>query len=150
MRLTKVIAGISDARNLLSQWLTSIKNGQQIRCAIDQLLTPVDIQYVIKAIIFVIETRRSGVLHVSGSEAVTYYELFQKLLQYVPEQERRRTFVQECTLREIQSHELLPQNCTLSNAKFIALSGITPRPLQEVCAELCGNFYGFHEFADRE
>jgi dTDP-4-dehydrorhamnose reductase len=64
-----------------------LQNGQQIRCAIDQLLTPVDIQYVIKAIIFVIETRRSGVLHVSGSEVVTHYELFKKLLQYVPEQD---------------------------------------------------------------
>jgi len=149
LRLTKVVAGISDNRNLLSQWLTSVENGQLIRCATDQLLTPVDLQYVIQAIIFVIETHSTGLFQVSGSEAVSRYDLLQKLLQYVPEHVRRRTLVQKCVLREINFRGLLPQNCTLANAKFTSLSGILPRPLNEVCAELCDNVYSvIEEFAN--
>jgi len=149
LRLTKVVAGISDNRNLLSQWLTSVEDGQLIRCATDQLLTPVDLQYVIQAIIFVIETHSTGLFQVSGSEAVSRYDLLQKLLQYVPEHARRRTLVQKCILREINFRGLLPQNCTLANAKFTSLSGILPRPLNEVCAELCDNVYSvIEEFAN--
>jgi len=149
LRLTKVVAGISDNRNLLSQWLTSVENGQLIRCATDQLLTPVDLQYVIQAIIYVIETHSTGLFQVSGSEAVSRYDLLQKLLQYVPEHARRRTLVQKCILREINFRGLLPQNCTLANAKFTSLSGILPRPLNEVCAELCDNIYSvIEEFAN--
>jgi len=149
LRLTKVVAGISDNRNLLSQWLTSVENGQLIRCATDQLLTPVDLQYVIQAIIYVIETHSTGLFQVSGSEAVSRYDLLQKLLQYVPEHVRRRTLVQKCVLREINFRGLLPQNCTLANAKFTSLSGILPRPLNEVCAELCDNVYSvIEEFAN--
>jgi len=149
LRLTKVVAGISDNRNLLSQWLTSVENGQLIRCATDQLLTPVDLQYVIQAIIYVIETHSTGLFQVSGSEAVSRYDLLQKLLQYVPEHVRRRTLVQKCVIREINFRGLLPQNCTLANAKFTSLSGILPRPLNEVCAELCDNVYSvIEEFAN--
>jgi len=149
LRLTKVVAGISDNRNLLSQWLTSVEDGQLIRCATDQLLTPVDLQYVIQAIIFVIETHSTGLFQVSGSEAVSRYDLLQKLLQYVPEHVRRRTLVQKCVLREINFRGLLPQNCTLANAKFTSLSGILPRPLNEVCVELCDNIYSvIEEFAN--
>ena len=149
LRLTKVVAGISDNRNLLSQWLTSVENGQLIRCATDQLLTPVDLQYVIQAIIYVIETHSTGLFQVSGSEAVSRYDLLQKLLQYVPEHVRRRTLVQKCVIREINFRGLLPQNCTLANAKFTSLSGILPRPLNEVCVELCDNIYSvIEEFAN--
>ena len=149
LRLTKVVAGISDNRNLLSQWLTSVEDGQLIRCATDQLLTPVDLQYVIQAIIFVIETHSTGLFQVSGSEAVSRYDLLQKLLQYVPEHVRRRTLVQKCVIREINFRGLLPQNCTLANAKFTSLSGILPRPLNEVCVELCDNIYSvIEEFAN--
>jgi dTDP-4-dehydrorhamnose reductase len=149
LRLTKVVAGISDNRNLLSQWLTSVEDGQLIRCATDQLLTPVDLQYVIQAIMFVIETHSTGLFQVSGSEAVSRYDLLQKLLQYVPEHVRRRALVQKCVIREINFRGLLPQNCTLANAKFTSRSGILPRPLNEVCAELCDNVYSvIEEFAN--
>src|SRR5262249_4045985 len=129
LRLTKVISGTHDNRNLLSQWLTSIENGELIRCATDQLLTPVDLQHVIEAIIFVIENSETGLFHVSGSEIVSRYELLQQLLQYVPKPARRRIQLEKCTLSEINFYELLPRSCSLSNAKFTSRAGMIPRRL---------------------
>jgi dTDP-4-dehydrorhamnose reductase len=141
LRLTKVIAGISDNRNLLSQWITSIQNGQLIRCATDQLFTPVDIEHIIQAILFFVDTSMTGLLQIAGSEVVSRYDLLQKLLHYVPEYVKREALVKKCMLSEVNSREKLPQNCSLSNAKFVSMSGITSRPLDEVCAQLCGTCY---------
>jgi dTDP-4-dehydrorhamnose reductase len=145
LRLTKVISGIADNRNLLSQWITSIQNGQLIRCARDQLLTPVDLQHVIQAILFFVETNMTGLFQIAGSEVVSRYTLLQKLLYYLPEGARREARVQDCVLGEINSHEQLPQNCSLSSAKFASLSSMRSRILDEVCAQLCHECYDLVE-----
>jgi dTDP-4-dehydrorhamnose reductase len=141
LRLTKVIAGFSDRRNLLSQWLEQIALGRLIRCAIDQFLTPVDIEYVVRAIWFVIATSVQGVFHIAGSEMVTRYELLQHLLARAPDAVRRAATVQSCSLDEFAGIEPLPHNCALSSEKFITLSGIRPRSLEDLCEELCARVY---------
>jgi dTDP-4-dehydrorhamnose reductase len=141
LRLTKVIAGATDHRNPLSQWLAAIECGQPIRCAIDQTLTPVDIDFVIQAILFVIDTGTRGVFHISGSEVVTRYALMQRLLAHLPASVRRRAVVRCCSVDEFATVERLPHNCALSNAKFVAVSGMTPRSIDKVCAELCASVF---------
>jgi dTDP-4-dehydrorhamnose reductase len=142
LRLTKVIAGSTDYRNPLSQWLTAIERGQPIRCAVDQVLTPVGVDYVTKAILFFIATSTQGLFHISGSDVVTRHALLQRLLAQMPPAACRRAIVQRCSLDEFETFEKLPLNCALSNAKFVVLSGMMPRPIDELCAELCaGVFY---------
>jgi dTDP-4-dehydrorhamnose reductase len=147
LRLTKVIASFTDPRNLLSQWLDEIARKRPIRCATDQFLTPVDIEYVTQAICFVIATGAQGVFHLAGSELVTRYELLQYLLARLPEAMRRTTVVRPCSLDEFAGIEPLPHHCGLSNHKFVSLSGITPRPLQELCAALCASVFPEPDFA---
>ena len=136
LRLTKVIAGFTDYRNPLSRWLAAIDAGQPIRCATDQTLTPVDLDYVIRAILFCVGSRIEGIFHVSGSERVTRHALLLRLLAQMPAAFRRRATVQPCSIDEFALIEKLPHNCALSNAKFVALSGMRPRPIDETCAEL--------------
>jgi dTDP-4-dehydrorhamnose reductase len=137
LRLTKVIAGFPDYRNPLSQWLSDVEHGRTIRCAVDQMLTPVDVNYVTQAILFFIETSRKGVFHISGSEVVTRYALLERLLTRMPTALRCRAIVQRCAIEEFATFEKLPLNCALSNAKFAALSGMRPRSIDAICAELC-------------
>ena len=145
LRLTKVICDARDNRNLLSQWIISIQDCQLIRCATDQLLNPVDIEHVIQAILFSVKTNLLGLFQIAGPEVVSRYGLLQKFLQHLPEQVRGQALIQKCVLREINSHEQLPQNCSLANKKFISLSGITPRSLDQVCAQLSKNCFGLVE-----
>jgi dTDP-4-dehydrorhamnose reductase len=137
LRLTKVIAGSTDRRNPLSQWLAAIERGQPIRCATDQNLTPVDLDYVTRAILFFVTTGTQGIFHISGSEVVTRHALLQRLLGQMPAAARRQAIVRHCSIDEFATFEKLPHNCALSNVKFVALSGMTPHPIDEVCAELC-------------
>jgi dTDP-4-dehydrorhamnose reductase len=141
LRLTKVVACFPDPRNMLSEWIRQINSGQPIRCAADQLLTPVDIDYVVQAVLFVIATSTLGLFHVSGSEALTRHTLLRRLLTHMPESVRRRAVVERCTIDDFAAVEKLPHNCALSNAKFVSLSGITPRPMNELCARLCATVF---------
>jgi dTDP-4-dehydrorhamnose reductase len=142
LRLTKVITGSLDHRNLLSQWLTAIERGQPIRCATDQTLTPVDLDYVIRAILFFVATCTQGIFHISGSEVMTRHALLQRLLAQMPAIGRRQAIVQCCSIDEFAISETLPHNCALSNAKFVALSGMTPHPIDELCARFCASAQG--------
>ena len=146
LRLTKVIAGFNDRRNLLSQWLADIEHGQSIRCATDQVLAPVDVDFVIRAILFFIGTSTQGIFHISGSELVTRIELLQCLLEHAPRRFRQRVEVKPCSIDEFAVLEPLPHNCALSNTKFVAASGIMPRSLDEVCAELCGCVFSEYDY----
>jgi dTDP-4-dehydrorhamnose reductase len=147
LRLTKVIARFADRRNPLSQWLDEIGRRQPISCADDQFLTPVDIEYVTRAILFVITVGAQGIFHIAGSELVTRYELLQRLLARVPMAIRRTAVVRACSIDEFVGIEPLPHNCALSNQKFVSLSGIVPRPLEELCADLSANIFHDPEFA---
>ena len=141
LRLTKVIAGSTDHRNPLRQWLAAIEQGQPIRCATDQSLTPVDIDYVTQAILFFVATGTAGIFHIAGSEVVTRHALLQRLLAQMPAATRRQATVQRCSVDEFAIFEKLPHNCALSNDKFTALSGMTPSAIDELCAELCASVF---------
>jgi dTDP-4-dehydrorhamnose reductase len=141
LRLTKVIAGFADRRNLLSQWLDEIETGRPIRCAADQILTPVDVDYVTQAILFVIATGTRGIFHIAGSEVLTRHALLQRLLAQMPQAVRRQAVVQPCSLDEFAALERLPHNCALSNAKFVSLSAMMPRSIGELCAQLCASVF---------
>ena len=141
LRLTKVIAGFTDHRNPLSRWLAAIQRGEPIRCATDQNLTPVDLDYVIQAILFCVATSIQGIFHISGSEVVTRHALLQRLLAQMPLAARRQAIVQPCSIDEFATVEKLPHNCALSNARFVALSGMTPRSIDAVCAEFCAQLF---------
>ena len=147
LRLSKVIAGFVDRRNLLSEWLDAIARGQPIRCATDQTLTPVDIDCVIEAIRFVVTSGAQGLFHISGSEVLTRHALLQRLLGRLPDAVRRRAAVRPCSVDEFATIEPLPHNCALSNEKFVAASGIAPRSVDELCAALCASVFGQPDYA---
>jgi dTDP-4-dehydrorhamnose reductase len=140
LRLTKVVASFMSERNLLSQWLLQLDSLDPIQCATDQVLSPIDVDDIVRSLQFVIENSVTGVFHVAGSDVVTRYELLQTLLRHVPEQIRREARIHACLISDIPAIEPLPINCSLSNTKFRSASGISPRSMNEICAELCQKF----------
>jgi dTDP-4-dehydrorhamnose reductase len=141
LRLTKVIAGSTGHRSPLSQWLAAIERGQPIRCATDQNLTSVDLDYVTQAILFFVATCTQGIFHISGSEVVARHALLQRLFAQMPAAAHRQAIVQRCSVDEIAIFEKLPHNCAPSNAKFSALPRMTSHPIDELSAELCTSVF---------
>jgi dTDP-4-dehydrorhamnose reductase len=137
LRLCKVVAGFADERNMLSAWLRKLVRGEPILCATDQILTPVDIDDVIRAVTFFVTTGTPGLFHVSGSQSMTRHALLLELLKHVPDQYRERANIRTCRLVDISAPEPLPVNCSLRNDKLKAVFDWNPAAMANVCRNLC-------------
>jgi dTDP-4-dehydrorhamnose reductase len=137
LRLSKVLSSYAAERNLLSQWLEHILKRQSILCAKDQILSPIDVDDVVRIIEFVVETSTIGLFNASGSDVLTRLELLKILLAHCPAGLRDLAAVQTCFLNEVPSAEPLPVNCSLLNVKLRSVSGISPASIENICARFC-------------
>jgi dTDP-4-dehydrorhamnose reductase len=137
LRLAKVVASFPHPRNLLYQWLMQLVRSESIMCARDQVLSPIDIDDVLHALHFVIETNATGLFNVSGSETFSRLNLLYTLINHVPRSIRCQAVIQPCSIMDINAVEKLPQDCSLLNSKFKLASGLSPRSMDRVCADLC-------------
>jgi dTDP-4-dehydrorhamnose reductase len=150
LRLCKVVAGFTDERNMLAAWLGKAVRGEPILCATDQILTPVDIDDVVRAVTFFANTGTSGLFHVAGSQSITRHALLLELLKHVPDEQRERANIQTCRLAEICSPEPLPVNCGLQNDKLRATLDWEPVTMANVCRNLCQNVFSEAATFDRQ
>jgi dTDP-4-dehydrorhamnose reductase len=135
-RLSKVIGRFRDPRNLLSEWIDAIYRGRVIRCAYDQILSPIDVDDVVEALMFFTTGEASGLFNVSGSQALSRHDLLALLLSRVDPELRSAARVEICSLSDFSFEEPRPKNCSMSNQKFIAASGFTFRSPEEICEGL--------------
>ena len=75
VRLTKVV---HDA-GLIGEWLRALAEDRDIEAATDLVLSPVSLRFVTEGLIRIAETRRSGIYHLSGDRALSYYEFAHEL-----------------------------------------------------------------------
>jgi dTDP-4-dehydrorhamnose reductase len=139
-RLAKVVGDYKDPRNLLSEWLETISRHQIVRCASDQMLSPIDVNDVVDAIVFFIESTERGLFNICGSQVLSRYELLQMLLSFADGRIRRSAKIDVCSLSDIPLAEPRPKNCSMSNRKFLALSGMSTRPMEQLCERICHNY----------
>ena len=141
LRLSKVVSSYSTERNLLSQWLENILERQSIRCAEDQILSPIDVDDVVRIIDFVVQTNTTGIFNASGSDILTRLELLRIFLGYCPDYVRHLAAVQTCRLSEVPSVEPLPVNCSLLNVKLRSVSEISPASVENICSRFCEHVF---------
>jgi dTDP-4-dehydrorhamnose reductase len=141
LRLCRVVASFVDERNLLSAWLDSIVRSEPIFCATDQILSPLDVDDVVRLVDLFVRTEANGLYHVASSETITRHELLMELLKQVPASYRSRAIIKPCRLRDISTPERLPLNCSLNSDKLRALCGFQFNPMETICSRLCRNAF---------
>lgn len=139
-RLTKVIAGFPSPRNILSEWIEAISRGELIRCAYDQILSPVDIEDVVSALMFFVAHETYGLYNVCGPHPLPRTDLLKTLLWFADPRFRAAARVEICSLSDLPVAEPRPRNCSLSNRKFAAASGLSAAAPDAICAKL-SEFY---------
>lgn len=135
-RLAKVIGRFPDSRNILSEWLDAVCRGRVIRCAHDQILSPIDVDDVVKALTFFIAEQVSGLFNICGSRSLSRYDLLTLLLSRVRPDLRAAAMIEICSLSDFSFKEPRPRNCSMTNRKFLAASGLTFRSPEEICEGL--------------
>ena len=139
-RLTKVVASFPNPRNILSEWIDAISRRELIRCAYDQILSPVDIDDVVAALAFFASNELHGLYNISGPRSLARIELLHTLLGFLEPRIRTVARIEVCSLSEIAVVEPRPKNCSLSNRKFAVASGLLAAPPDRICARLSRHY----------
>ena len=139
-RLTKVVSGFPSPRNILSEWIDAISRRDLIRCAHDQIITPIDIDDVVEALLFFVNSELRGLYNVCGPQPVRRIDLLNTLLSFCGPHLRAAARIEVCSLSDLSFVEPRPKNCSLSNGKFAAASGLTAAPPDRICARLSQHY----------
>ena len=75
VRLTKVL---SDG-GLVGGWIEMLRAGRHVEAATNMVLSPVSLTFVLEGLIRIAQLGRGGVYHLSGAEALTYYDFASRL-----------------------------------------------------------------------
>lgn len=75
VRLTKVVA----ATGLMGQWMEALKSGGVVEAATNRWLSPISLPFAVRGLIAIAEGRQSGLYHLAGESAISYFELAVRL-----------------------------------------------------------------------
>jgi dTDP-4-dehydrorhamnose reductase len=139
-RLTKVVAGFPSPRNILSEWVEAVSRREVIRCAYDQILSPVDIDDVVAALACFLSQPLYGLYNIAGPLPLPRTELLQTLLSHLEPRLRAAARIETCSLSGLAVVEPRPKNCSLSNRKFAATSGLSAAAPDSICARLARHY----------
>src|SRR3989338_3773904 len=104
-----------------------------IRCAGDQVFSPIFIEDLVEAIIRVIDRDVSGIFHMSGPRSYVRIDLLKIFLRAVQKIVRMDTRVEPCSINDFDLTERMPLNVSMSPGKSIRLLGLKLTNMDTVC-----------------
>jgi dTDP-4-dehydrorhamnose reductase len=121
LRLSKVL----NTNNILfNSWSKKLLKGENISCFADYTMSPVPIHFVVKAILFLFENKKSGITQISGSHDISYYEAAVLLadILHVSHSKVRKTLAKNVL-------EYLPKHTTLDSSELENSIGLAPNSI---------------------
>jgi len=146
LRLPKVVSAFPERGTLFSDWLDAIRREEKVRCAEDQLFSPILISDVSRTIASLIDAKRFGLFHLAGPETWSRADLFELLIDKLGAVPHR---MERCSIRDFpELFEVRPLNCTLNTGKIKTELGsnFSTTSMESVCAAIARNYST--EFAD--
>lgn len=142
VRLSKVITAGPGGGDMLAEWLDRLEQGAEIRCAADQIFSPVDVDDVIDACIRLAEGGHSGLFHVCCPKPVSRLGLLQALADEIRQFRKLDARIVPCSIRDFDFAEPRPLDTSMSPAKLYATLGRSFDDLRRVCRDVAARRYG--------
>ena len=117
---------------ILDNWLKQIRSGERIRCAYDQVFSPVHVDDVVAATEAAIQKDLTGVFHVAGTQAYSRLAMLRTLLDCLGSGAE----VEECSIRDISFLDHRPSDLSMSPRKLLDVTGLAFRTVLSSCQEL--------------
>lgn len=141
VRMSKVLTAIAGGGDMLDQWMNLLEEGGEIRCARDQVFSPVDVDDAINAILRLIESGRTGLFHVCCPRPVSRLGLLNMLAEEVATFRDISAKIRPCSIRDFDFAETRPLDTSMSPAKLYATLGRPFDDLREVCKQAVARRY---------
>ncbi len=136
LRLSKVVTSSLEDGRLFGRWLEILDQTPVIRCAGDQVFSPIFIDDLVEAIIRVIDRDASGILHMSGPKLYVRIDLLEILIRAVQKIERIDIRIDPCSINDFGLTETMPLNVSMSPEKSIRLLGLKLTNMDTVCDQI--------------
>ena len=141
-RLSKVVGADPGDHSLFGEWLRRIDIGEPIQCAHDLIMTPIDVDDVVTALIKLAEGRFSGIYNVCGPRSMTRLDLLNIFLAAVRQHRTVDVKVVACSIRDFPSLEARPLNQAMIPDKLFAALGERCGDMETVCRRIAEEIYG--------
>jgi dTDP-4-dehydrorhamnose reductase len=144
VRFAKVAGAGRGQADVLSDWMDKLESGVEIRCARDQVFSPLDVDDAINAMLGLAEGAHSGIFHVCGPRPVTRLQLLQMLIEEIGKYRERElpARITPCSIRDFKFAEPRPFDTSMSPRKLYATLGRSFDDPREICHKAAAARYG--------
>jgi dTDP-4-dehydrorhamnose reductase len=140
VRLSKVVSDQMEPQNILAEWVRNIRRGETMRCAHDQVLSPLSAEDAAGAAVRLAETGATGLFNVAGPEAFTRLALLRLLAAHVVAADpAARPLITPCRLSDLPFSETRPLDTSLSIEKLQRAAAWRFTPMAQLCANLAAS-----------
>jgi len=141
VRLSKVITVAPGGGDMLGDWMDRLEQGAEIRCAGDQIFSPVNVDDAINAFVHLAESGHAGFFHVCCPQPVSRLGLLQTLADEMRQFRDVDARIVPCSIRDFDFPEPRPLDTSMSPAKLYAAFGRGFDDLSVVCREAAARRY---------
>lgn len=135
LRLAKVYGTDPADHTILSGWARQIACGDQIRCARDQVFSPIHIDDVVTASIAVARLNLRGIFNIAGPHAYSRLAMLQALLSHM----EADADVIECGLKELTFLDNRPLDLSMNSELIQTSTKLKFRTVDDCCQEFVAN-----------
>jgi dTDP-4-dehydrorhamnose reductase len=137
VRLSKVVSDRLEPQNILAEWVRNIRQGQAMRCAYDQVLSPLAADDAAGAAVRLAEIGATGLFNVAGPETFTRLALLHLLAAHVVAADPgARPQIEPCRLCDLPFSEARPLDTSLDIEKLQRAIGWRFTPMARLCEML--------------
>lgn len=133
VRLAKVLDCRPGSADMLDGWIGQIDAGQRIRCADDQVFSPIDVADVVHGLIALCERRCAGLFNLCGPDRLRRIDLLQLLIDAVARYRPIRPDIERCSLRDFDFLEARPLDTSMRADKLRHALGWRAADMIRIC-----------------
>ena len=141
LRLAKVFGTTPNDGTMFTQWAEELKNGVSIRCAYDQIFSPVHVDDVAEGIIRIINSDERGLFHVASLYPYSRIDLLNMLIDEVKGYHPINSDVIPMSINDFPVRERRPSNLSMVPEKFITATGLKMTDMESVCRSVVTNVF---------
>ncbi|HMJ49988.1 MAG TPA: sugar nucleotide-binding protein [Burkholderiales bacterium] len=132
-RLSKVVGSEPGVHNLIGEWLEDIEAGRTLKCARDQIFSPIAVEDVVTALIRLAEGPFTGIFNVCGPRSMSRLDLLNMLKNEIQRYKNIEVKIVSCSIKDFSFMEERPLNLSMSPKKLYSALDMAFEEMDSVC-----------------
>jgi len=130
VRFSKVVAATAGTHSLFGEWLAAADAGATVRCATDQVFSPLAVDDAVSLLAALMGAKATGLVHLAGPEPCSRFALYEAFRAAMARVGRPLPPAEPCRIRDLPFAEARPRDTSLRTDRLQALLAprFTPLP----------------------